>query len=351
MTPKQPPIDDLKAIQKAYPDMSIADVWHMVKNPLFVEKAKKLARQNDYTQMCMEEICGFHISRILEPDFQDLVIDFNQVNPFYTTTLYQTQPDEKYTLPQIMFKHEYYEDIVRLIDRMSEHHIPPEDILKTFCLNKICKDIQERSFKPIDKQLHPTQKKEKYKTRQKRDNCFAHILQHIDPQIFFTQLFINKLPEPIDLKKAYHLQSKKDNPLTVMDLCLTYGLHQTATEIVRQTYLKTKNPLEVTALFSGEKTRIELYKAATNNDKSRILPAQPLVDYLHKILPTDLFIESVLQQKSPYYWKKDHEMPEEQSVESVSTVSQNKSTESKNNPKQSPEKQQTFFHILDGGRQ
>lgn len=302
----QPPIQELKAIQEAFPHYTPADIWSAVSHPEIVRQAKKIVQKNKYTLYCMEELAGFHISRTLDNNYQELKIDFNRINPFYKTTFYKGH-SQVYSFANILLRHADFANTIRFIRYLSDNHYSATQIRKILDLPFVCKDIRHNIFSSPKKHQLPMLRKQETQQKIMFDCCLAEIVKQIGSQALIDDIFKDKISGFIRLDKPYPFESLKHPSLTITDFCLNHQMPQTVIAFLQQTLAQTHDVRTLLPFLQGEQTHRHLQAAYQyrRNPSSKPPIAKPLVDYLESVLPTDLFIQAVLQKEPSHHWKND----------------------------------------------
>lgn len=347
----QPPIQDLKVIQEAFPHYTPADIWSALSHPEIVEQAKKIVQKNKYTFYCMEELAGFHISRIQDENYQELKVDFNRINPFYKTTFYKKDP-QTYSFANILLHHANFENAIRFIRHLSDNHHSATQIRQILDLPSVCKDIRHYIFASPKKAQLPIIRKQETQQKIMFDSCLAEIVKQIGCQALIEDVFKDKISGFIHLDKPYPFESLKQPSLTITDFCLNHQMPQTVIAFLQQTLDQTHDVHALLPFLQGEQTRRHLLAAYQTRRNLHGKPpiAKSLVDYLESVLPTDLFIQTVLQKAPSHQWGNDFDNRNDPAGKSgTATPNQTKTDELKPIPSKPKEFiQSDFFSILQG---
>ena len=337
---------DLNAIQEAFPHYTPADIQGMLKNPNTVKQVIKIIQKNRYTKDCMEEISGFHFSRMLDDDYQLLTIDFNKINPFYKTKLYRGD-STAYSLSNVLISHGYFQDIIHFIQYLSDNQFKPDQIRQILDIPSVCTDIRRYIIDSSDDKSLSSDPKEKIQQKIMFDSCMAEITKKIGFQELIEDVFNDKIKKPLQLEEDYLFESSSKTPLTIIDFCLNHHMPQTVKTAIQQIWEKTHNPQVLAALLQGKETRRYLQEAYQNriHSQKKEPVAKSVADYLESILPTDLFIYIVTQKNISYQWKNDFDYQSNIPNPPLEQKQQEKSTTLA--PKQSKSSRLIQSHFLD----
>ena len=115
----------VELILSVWPDLTNQEAKKTAQSPQNLQKALYHYTQQ-YTQYCVEELAGFHLSDLLNRDDYDFRLNFKWTNPFL-----KVKPFEEsilYTLGSFLLTYGYFSETKQLVDHLISFEATPEKI-------------------------------------------------------------------------------------------------------------------------------------------------------------------------------------------------------------------------------
>lgn len=282
----------LNLIHEAFPDLTSREVIQLADNPEIQCAATELTLKNVLTYKIILGLSGYGIYGLTE------IFDFidddwaSQINPFYRAKM-----PPNYGVPSLTWcdaclnGHDYEEAVKGL--KPWENFILPFKMKTLFCAARHAASIKKDIFAPPP--ARNAYNKEALIKRKPALDLFLAQMGKLFKTGFVWGEFFN-FPEMKDLdslSKTYEFQKGKE-PQTIMDVCLTNNLPQTAVQLIDEVYESEKTPQAVTALLKGSITQ-NLFKENKRFDfkKRPKNTVTEVMDHLENLLPRDIYLSKV----------------------------------------------------------
>ncbi len=294
-------------------------------------RLEQIDNEHTYTKLCMECLSGFHMKCMVEDDDNPFKIDFNKIDPFLKIQLYPAKNEEPpYTMGCFLLERKYYLFANQLMHFLSKQKLTKKQYEEAFQLDEIGPKLKSHALELFNASHYPDTKqcaqrnKEFYAARFYRDICFSNMIILMGTETFLEKLFAQKNSEASPLDKYYFYNPNTKKQETIIDICLQYGLPNTAITIIKEQQ-KFGNLNNIEQLLSGDVTKKALRYYRKNNVKTDMeYSAKELFLYLEKTLPVDLFYKCVLQTSVPYSVYSDYDL--EKQTEQNTIAAQNTET-------------------------
>ncbi len=262
--------------------------------------------QNAYTHYCMEELAGFHLSRVMEEGYQDLKIDFARLNPAYKSPLYSNS-SVHYSISNVLFLYQNYDELKGFLSFLSEQGYAREQLRLFLNLPTIAPDIRKSIRAKAPKKCSPKENKAYNQAKTALDSALATIADKIGVRALCEDIFADKIPVLNDITQKYPFESAKKEALYITDYLLKNNLPRTTLAVFKETVSQSGNVKSLLPLLEGPETQRFLQKAFRQHAKpqQRYPANDALVDFLESALPTNVFTQLIVGKETSYLWESD----------------------------------------------
>ena len=264
------------------------------------------ASQNAYTHYCMEELAGFHFSRVMEAGYQELKIDFARLNPAYKSTLY-CNSSVHYSICNVLFLYQNYDELKKFLSFLSEQGYAREQLRLFLNLPTIAPDIRKSIRSKAPEKCSPKENKTHSQAKIALDSTLATIADKIGVRALCEDMFADKIPVLHDITQKYPFESAKKEALSLTDYLLKNNLPRTTLAVFKETANQSGDFKNLLPLLEGPETQRFLQKAfrQRKNSRQRYSANGALVDFLETVLPTNTFMQLMTGKETSYLWESD----------------------------------------------
>lgn len=297
----------VELILSVWPDLTNQEAEKTAQSPQNLQKALYHYTQQ-YTQYCVEELAGFHLSDLLNRDDYDFRLNFKWTNPFLKVKPFEESIS--YTLGSFLLTYGYFSETKQLVDHLISFEATPEKISEALQLESVQKSLQQYIFSTISPKAILREKQEKTLKKKELDACLSVIGQHIGYLNMFGQIFQDTAGDELSPFHMYSFDKHQSKPVTLLEMCVQNNLPLTALNLTKQLFEKENNPDTVISLFETQFLQHEIQSAYTiRHERNKRHPLTQLVDYLENILPSDKFIQLATgKNPHPYHSEINHEI-------------------------------------------
>ena len=293
------PKTSIDLILTVWPNLTFQEAQQIARTPQNLQKALYHYTQK-YTQYCVEELAGMHLSDIVYKDTPEFVPDFKWTNLFLDVKPFEQS--DTYSLGSFLLTYGYFAHIQPLLEHLTSFGATPEKISQALRLETIQQSMQDYIFSKTTIARTIQEKREKTLKKYELDICLNAIGQHIGFLNMFEQIFHESCPNGIEITQKYSFQKKSKTPSTLLEMCVKNNLPITTLRFTQQLFEKEKNITSIITLFEEPILQQEIKTAYEARCKHYKNPLTKLVDYLETILPSNHFIQLATgKQLYPYH--------------------------------------------------